>query len=228
MKNLNKIILEAGRFKNMPKGRRKELQGDADNLPDREPMRRRDCGYLSQGDNLAPLRRWLASQCGRPWDKVYSDLCKAHRKCTLDRYHAVTQHVTRYVELNPVFIGKTAMDPNCASGTYFPVRWFYRDAHGILRDNSRAYRKWGARGAANVDPYIIGKGDTAIYVTEDGRQFRCRGGDCLGDNPAWLVRDRIGEPFRLVRSSVAPPSVNYWGVTRVSGPFVAVYNKSVA
>lgn len=27
-------------------------------------------------DNLSPLRRWLRSQIGKPWDSVYSELCQ--------------------------------------------------------------------------------------------------------------------------------------------------------
>lgn len=36
---------------------------------------RRDNGKV-QNKNLAPLRRWLRSQVGRPWDSVYSEICE--------------------------------------------------------------------------------------------------------------------------------------------------------
>src|SRR6202047_4117718 len=60
-------------------------------LPGKEGMRRR---YVLSGDrkelneNLAPLRRYLERQVGRPWNKVYSEIAR--------QFHAdstVQQHV---------------------------------------------------------------------------------------------------------------------------------------
>ena len=44
-------------------------------------------------EHLGPLRRYLDSQVGRPWDKVFSEIC-AH----IDRSSAVQDHVRDHVE----------------------------------------------------------------------------------------------------------------------------------
>lgn len=47
----------------------------------------------SLNENLAPLRRYLWKQRGRPWNKVYSEIC-----ATLDASHTVKQHVRDHLE----------------------------------------------------------------------------------------------------------------------------------
>ncbi|MGD0298956.1 MAG: hypothetical protein ABSE86_17770 [Bryobacteraceae bacterium] len=47
--------------------------------------------YLNE--NLAPLKRYLNSQVGRPWDKVYSEICR-----TIDTRSAIGLHVLQHVE----------------------------------------------------------------------------------------------------------------------------------
>src|SRR5690349_2140895 len=45
--------------------------------PKRESLRRPWCGSGAEkclNENLAPLRRFLRSHCGRPWNKVYSEI----------------------------------------------------------------------------------------------------------------------------------------------------------
>lgn len=43
-------------------------------------------------ENLRPLERWLASQVGRPWAKVYAELCAG-----IDRRSTVQQHVHQHI-----------------------------------------------------------------------------------------------------------------------------------
>jgi hypothetical protein len=47
----------------------------------------------SLNENLAPLRRWLASQVNRPWDKVYSELC-----ANIDRRNTVQAHIFTHID----------------------------------------------------------------------------------------------------------------------------------
>ncbi|WP_414576821.1 hypothetical protein [Anabaena sp. CCY 9402-a] len=51
--------------------------------------------YLS--DHLGPLRRFLRSQVGQPWNDVYSELCKKLDPNTMTGQH-VLAHVWDYVE----------------------------------------------------------------------------------------------------------------------------------
>lgn len=61
---------------------------------------RRKTKYLS--DHLGPLRRFLRSQVGQPWDTVYSELCQRLDSNTMAGQHVLSHlwdYVERYVEL---------------------------------------------------------------------------------------------------------------------------------
>jgi hypothetical protein len=47
----------------------------------------------SLNENLNPLKRFLESQVGRPWDKVYSELSKG-----IDRRNTVQEHIYAHIE----------------------------------------------------------------------------------------------------------------------------------
>lgn len=50
-------------------------------------------GYRELNENLAPLRRYLHSQVGRPWNKVFSEICS-----TIDRRNPVQQHIHQHID----------------------------------------------------------------------------------------------------------------------------------
>jgi hypothetical protein len=94
-----KVIVERPRFgsraRGQAKGYRRSLQrlGD-DGLPSREGIKQHCRGSTkSLNEHLGPLRRYLDSQVGRPWDKVFAEIC-AH----IDRNSAVQDHVRDHVE----------------------------------------------------------------------------------------------------------------------------------
>jgi hypothetical protein len=97
--DMAKVIVERPRFGSRmhgkPKGYRRSLQRlRGDEGPLREGMKRR-CrgGAKSLNEHLGPLRRYLDRQVGRPWDKVFSEIC-AH----IDRSSAVQDHVRDHVD----------------------------------------------------------------------------------------------------------------------------------
>jgi hypothetical protein len=49
-------------------------------------------GYRSLNENLAPLRRYLRAQVGRPWNKVFSEICAG-----IDRRNTVQQHIHQHI-----------------------------------------------------------------------------------------------------------------------------------
>jgi len=81
-------------------------------------------------DKLAPAHRWLVAQVGRPWSKVYSDLCARFDTRTIAGRHIVHDHmlpsVYRYDELNFDFRRHDLVI----------------DAHGILRKSLGFGRSW--------------------------------------------------------------------------------------
>ena len=61
-------------MKKARKGRWRERRRDHELAAQREPMARwRGSKYLC--DHLSPLKRYLFGQVGRPWDKVWSEIC---------------------------------------------------------------------------------------------------------------------------------------------------------
>jgi hypothetical protein len=99
--DMAQVIVERPRIKpyNNRKGRRRAL----DNLPKHEGMRR---GHAERGDtkrlneNLAPLRRYLEGQVGRPWDKVYAEIA-AHLRVDSTVQQHVRGHLRDFVAVTP-------------------------------------------------------------------------------------------------------------------------------
>jgi hypothetical protein len=99
--DMAQVIVERPRIKpyNNRKGRRRAL----DDLPKHEGMRR---GHAERGDtkrlneNLAPLRRYLEGQVGRPWDKVYAEIA-AHLRVDSTVQQHVRGHLRDFVAVTP-------------------------------------------------------------------------------------------------------------------------------
>ena len=49
-------------------------------------------GYRSLNENLEPLRRYLHAQIGRPWNKVFKEICAG-----IDRRNTVQQHIHQHI-----------------------------------------------------------------------------------------------------------------------------------
>lgn len=97
--DMAKVIVERPRKKgwawNKPKGYQRRLRRyGEDGAPAREGIKAcwRD-HTKSLNEHLGPLRRYLDKQVGRPWDKVFSEIC-AH----INRSNAVQDHVRDHVE----------------------------------------------------------------------------------------------------------------------------------
>jgi hypothetical protein len=72
-------------------------------LPERQGLRRpyilsRNSKTLN--DNLAPLRRYLERQVGRPWNKVYSEIA-AHLRANSTVQQHVRDHLGDFVAIKP-------------------------------------------------------------------------------------------------------------------------------
>ncbi len=97
--DMAKVIVERPRKKGhawrRPKGYKRRLHRyGEDGPPPREGIK--SCwghGTKWLNEHLGPLRRYLDKQVGRPWDKVFSEIC-AH----INRNSAVQDHVRDHVE----------------------------------------------------------------------------------------------------------------------------------
>ena len=95
-KDLFKVIVEQPR-----RGVRTahRVKSRLDRSPDRIKIGMKRSAWEQKGtikllnENLAPLQRYLRKQLGRPWDKVYSEIC-----ARLDTRSTVKQHVRDHLE----------------------------------------------------------------------------------------------------------------------------------
>ena len=95
--DMSKLIVARARLNSgaQRKGRAKDLE----DMPLHEGMRRAqelrgNPKYLNE--NLAPLRRFLERQVGRPWNKVYADIA-AHLRVTSTVQQHVRDHLHDFV-----------------------------------------------------------------------------------------------------------------------------------
>ena len=116
--DMAKVIVERPRVggEKVTKGR---TPHDLENLPARKGLRRavQEAGdWKELNENLAPLRRYLASQVGRPWDKVWSEICANLRATSTVQQH-VRDHVFDFVAVRNLHV--------CDAEIYVTYRWGY-------------------------------------------------------------------------------------------------------
>lgn len=89
-------------------------------------------------ENLAPLRRFLRSHVGQPWDTVHAEICARIRPTSTVQKH-VLDHLEGYVELHPVMIDGWPHHPIAYSDRGYRPLADWRDSFyvcpetGILR-----------------------------------------------------------------------------------------------
>lgn len=90
--DMYKVIVERPRWGSRMPAHRPHVP-DLDASPRCEGLRRRHVERKHLNENLNPLRRYLEKQVGRPWDKVYSDICER-----IDRRNTVQHHIHQHIE----------------------------------------------------------------------------------------------------------------------------------
>ena len=102
-------------------------------------------GPRALNENLAPLQRYLRSQVGRPWSKVFSEI-----SANIDRRNTVQQHIYQHIDGfiaiqveiragRPVDLKDQRQFPSWGAGIYQPL---YVDPRtGLIRINDR-HRAW--------------------------------------------------------------------------------------
>ncbi|NUO77723.1 MAG: hypothetical protein HOQ32_17145 [Lysobacter sp.] len=77
---------------------------DPEDQPQHESLKIRHRSRKWLNENLRPLERYLHAQVGRPWDRVYSELCAG-----IDRRNTVQQHIHQHLG-DFVVVRTVAMD----------------------------------------------------------------------------------------------------------------------
>src|SRR5437773_12222240 len=73
--DMHKVIVERPRWGGGRERHNRRANVPLEDRPTRESMRAAHTDRKWFGENLAPLRRWLRSQVGRPSGDIYSDAC---------------------------------------------------------------------------------------------------------------------------------------------------------
>lgn len=141
--DMAKLIVERPRLGGHGARKRRPLK-DLDLMRDKIGMGR---AASESGDrkmlneNLAPLRRYIASQLGRPWAKVWADICTNLRATSTVQQH-VRDHINDFVAFNgvtrrdgQVFVLGRWGGPKSLESSRF--EFWVDPATGILRRNRR-------------------------------------------------------------------------------------------
>jgi hypothetical protein len=125
-----------------------------DEAPRRISMRR-PWDYWSDrkglNDNLAPLRRYLRSNVGRPWDKVFGEICQHLNLNSAVQLH-IWQHLQWEVCLHPVREGRGW---TCEDDWRCRKRFIVDPRNGILREDPDYLRHWRRPREVKVSPDVI-------------------------------------------------------------------------
>src|SRR5882672_2735337 len=97
--DMHKVVVERPRWNPGPdkNGRRANLPDEL--LPKFEGIKRPHRHRKGLTDLLGPLKRWLLSQVGRPWNDVYSEACAVIKPDSVIRAHIKT-HILEFVQRN--------------------------------------------------------------------------------------------------------------------------------
>lgn len=118
--------------------------------PAREGIKRQQVHTKSFNEHLSPLRRFLDSNVGRPWDKVYSEICKHVDRGNVVQKHILT-HLFDYVVVNTVLLdGEPCRgEPHWGYRYGEPLRtsarrdrWYVCPKSGLLRKSRYVPRDW--------------------------------------------------------------------------------------
>lgn len=153
-KDMSKVIVERPRTgraaAGLRPGRTRALTDD-DDEPIRVKGAREPKGREQKtkrlNETLNPLKRYLASNVGRPWNKVYSEI-SAHLKPSSTVQQHVRDHLEDFVAIKTrMKAGKVMATPRF--GGERPLEehhslYYVHPRTGLLRKNEH-YQRWGAR-----------------------------------------------------------------------------------
>ena len=106
-RDMAKVIIERPRIGGGPPRPRRKVNGEDTSAfaPMKPPFR----DQKNPTDLWGPLRRFLRSQVGRPWNKVWSEISEHTDMRSVVGLH-LRRHVHDLVETRPIMRGKAAYD----------------------------------------------------------------------------------------------------------------------
>lgn len=203
--DMAKVIVERPRKKgcawNKPKGYRRRLRryGD-DGPPAREGIQACWQGHTKYlNEHLGPLRRYLDKQVGRPWDKVFSEICARIDRSSAVQDH-VRDHVADYVTTHVILIDGVPCNGEGGWNYGKPLHqlrfrpWYVCPRTGLLRRVKVASRKRPRRPQPEGPPPYVPVGKTL---------------QCRFSNDAWhLVTLKPLPPYHRERCTAVDVLLN--------------------
>lgn len=106
--DMDEVIIERPRRPKNKRGKEKYHRRRApgiplEDLPSKESHKRSHIDRRYPNENLSPLQRYLESNVGRPWNKVYSEICENLNTNSAVQYH-ILQHIYDFL-YDKTFIG---------------------------------------------------------------------------------------------------------------------------
>jgi hypothetical protein len=96
---MHKVVIERPRWNPGPGKNRRRANLPDELWPKFEGIKRPHSCRKGLTDLLGPLKRWLQSQVGRPWNDVYSEACAVIKPDSIIRAHVKT-HLLQFVQRN--------------------------------------------------------------------------------------------------------------------------------
>jgi hypothetical protein len=212
-KDMDKLLVTTPRVgsswknKEVKQSRRQAREGDYTNLPSYSSMKPKTGGWddrKSFNEYLNPLVRFLKKNCNRPWDKVYSEICKNMDKRGTVKAH-IFQHLFDYVERRPIIKnGKPYQTGWGGLQRLYKTGWtFYVDKNGTLREPKGRRPAWRTN---EDEPNLIKTSDPSVFIImrkKDKTWFRAILSEwphdalhsnnsyidlACHDNPEWIVK----------------------------------------
>ena len=153
--------------------------------------------YKDLNENLAPFWRFIDGCVGRPWAKVYAEICEHVDRSSAVQAH-ILQHVWDRIERNPIYRdGKVYSLPRFIGELReIDRRSYYIDRLGILRRGvAMSYRQQQALRKDSPRYVVLSPGRVAKQ-DESGNWYEVAVAEKPRDvivRDAWLNRELVGE-----------------------------------
>jgi hypothetical protein len=236
-KDMDKVLVTTPRIGSSNKNgevkeqRRYTRDNDNFDLPQKSSMKpkgKHSWDRKSLNEYLNPLVRYLAKNCGRPWDKVYSEICENMDRRGIVQDH-IFQHLFDYVEIHPTFKDGKPHSPGYGGlSPLYKSGWsFYVDKNGTLREPKERRPPWGED---KENQNLIKTDNESVFLIKrdsDGTWFRASLEDWPDDDlfsyqsqyrpdsPEWIIealsKQKIGGR-RVVLSTLSKKEKKALGI----------------
>jgi hypothetical protein len=116
-----KVIVERPRWGSRMRSGYGRQFWNSEDVPSHLGMKRGHPSRKWLNENLAPLRRYLVSQAGRPWNSVFSEICAAIDTRSTVKQH-VRSHIADFVAINTKLIDGEIFACGTYVTEYVPLR----------------------------------------------------------------------------------------------------------